>query len=101
MNIESSEKKTYRIYASRHDVPEEVVARIETEKPMQAVKKFKEICRSPSHAWDDLRMERVEVVERVTTIASFYRPEGKRRREFKVRREAVGLPKAQAKKNTA
>ncbi|GEM_PF-6171986 len=76
--------KKYRVYADRWDVPETVCGTFTASSDKEAIERFKEITRQKSHSWDDLRLERVDVVERVKHIASFFRSEGKSKREFTV-----------------
>ena len=60
--------KTYRVYSSHcGDAPTSELWHCKNDK--EALEKFRKDCARPDNAWDDLRIERIDVVEKVTSLA--------------------------------
>ena len=60
--------KRYRVYSSHcGDPPTHEYWNCKTD--AEALEKFRKICQHPDKAWDDLRIEGIDVEEQTTTLA--------------------------------
>ncbi len=58
----------YRVYSSHcGDAPTHETWMCKDD--AEALAKFKKTCKDPSNAWDNLRIERIDVVEETTVLA--------------------------------
>ena len=66
----TQEKKllTYRVMDGRDDIPEKVYAKFEARDDDEAKRCFEKYKNKPSLAWDQLRLVRVDQVEKTTNI---------------------------------
>jgi len=60
---------TYRVYAGRWDIPMEAVSTFVAENDEEAELKFQKLSNDPSHAWDNMYMVEVMVVEQTRRVS--------------------------------